>query len=287
MIHQLALIECHQHSRMPRPFFERFGYLGLCILPAEVLDDAPLSDPETGAVLPSLRQIATADGLCFAHVSHSCASGLYWAEVSSTPSLVDQESVILTEEQLAYALAWDIRLQGKCPTQIRHILFACVQESLQTTIPTKHALYEALTPAPIVPLEATEPIEVSTDDLQKALTSSLHISSRNQTASRGHKRISDFAMQQGLLRAMLAVFKQMLNQAQEQAELTYLQAYCVLLTQMQHWQRQTHQRVVHLDRGWSRKQRSVIWHLTLGVPESILAANSFKSNIQACSRCAA
>src|SRR5215469_2887171 len=86
-----------------RPFFARFGYLGTCVLPAEVLDDSPLPDPETGLSQPSLRQRCSQDGQrCFAHVLSTCAEGLYWADVAATPDLVEAEHIVLTETHLTY-----------------------------------------------------------------------------------------------------------------------------------------------------------------------------------------
>ena len=64
---------------------------------------------------PTLRKQASALGLCYARVLRSFADGLYWAEVASTPDLVDAQRVLLTEEQLYHALPWDIRLQDRSP----------------------------------------------------------------------------------------------------------------------------------------------------------------------------
>lgn len=271
MTHQLALMQCQQQPRAPRPFFERFGYLGLCILPDEVLDDTPLVDPETGALLPSLRQRASANGISYARVLRSCSPGTYWAEVSAGQDLADNELVVLTEEQLAYALAWDIRLQGKSPAHIRHILFACASESSQGSLPASHVSPEAFIPAPAVLLAVTEPIEVSTQDLQRVVIPDRHIYRLQHSVSRVSRPISIFAMQQGLLKAMLTALKQHLSQVREQAEVRTLQAHCALVTQMQQWHRKTRQRVIHLAQDWSKERRSMMWYLTLGVPESILA----------------
>ena len=52
-----------------RSFFQRFGRLGVCVLPAEVLSNELLRvDPEMDFIPSSLRQTASAFGLCFARV---------------------------------------------------------------------------------------------------------------------------------------------------------------------------------------------------------------------------
>ena len=94
-------------------FLERFGHHGVCVLPDDVLSDDPLTDPETGEELPSLReQISLTDGIyhrrfCYARVLRTCGNGLYWAEVAATPDLANTWQVILTEEDLYFALQDD------------------------------------------------------------------------------------------------------------------------------------------------------------------------------------
>src|SRR5215471_4737019 len=100
-------------AMIQRTFLERFGHHGPCILPNEVLSDDPLTDPETGEELPSLReQISLTDGIyhrrfCYARVLRTCGNGLYWAEVAATPDLANTWQVILTEEDLYFALQDD------------------------------------------------------------------------------------------------------------------------------------------------------------------------------------
>src|SRR6266568_7654245 len=143
-----------------RTFFQRFGTQGMCVLPADVLSNDLLRvDPQTRLIPPTLRKQASILGLCYAHVLHSFADGLYWAEVASTPDLVDAQRVLLTEEQLYHALPWDIRLQDRSPETLRDLMFAhaqIVRPVQRQTTPQKDTApvaTVALTPAPIVPLE--------------------------------------------------------------------------------------------------------------------------------------
>lgn len=108
-----------QASTRPRTFFERFGHIGVVVLPATVLSNDALADPDTGAMLPSLRASYSQAGLIYARVLRPCGDGQYWAEMFPSPTGgVETERVVLAEEALYYALPWDIRLQGKCPGDI-------------------------------------------------------------------------------------------------------------------------------------------------------------------------
>src|SRR5579862_4236652 len=112
MTHQAVLLEDLQPCYCPRVRFSQgFGYLGTCVLPAEVLDDTPLPDPETDSIDSSLRQRCSQESqLCYAHVLFSFAEGLYWADVAATPDLTEADRVVLTEAHLTYALAWALTL---------------------------------------------------------------------------------------------------------------------------------------------------------------------------------
>ena len=113
-----------------RTFFQRFGTHGVCVLPDDVLSDDPLTDPVTGEELPSLRdQVSLVNGishriLCYARVLKGCGDGLYWADIAATPDMVNTYRVILTEEDLYFALPFDIRVQGKSPAQILKMMAA-------------------------------------------------------------------------------------------------------------------------------------------------------------------
>src|SRR5690348_11712549 len=126
-----------------RTFFQRFGHHGVCVLPDDVLSDDPLTDPATGEELPSLReQVSLTEGIihhcfCYARVLRTCGDGLYWADVSATPDLGNAIRVILTEEDLYFALPYDVRVQGKRPSYIRKMMPAHAREvrPVQPTAP--------------------------------------------------------------------------------------------------------------------------------------------------------
>src|SRR5436190_7409131 len=160
-----------------RTFFQRFGTQGICILPADVLSNDLLRvDPETHVIPPTLRKQASALGLCYARVLRCFAEGLYWAEAAATPDLVDAQRILLTEEQLYHALPWDIRVRDRSPETLRDVMFAHAQsvrpiEQRTTREPADPATHPAaaLTPAPILPLEALAEatVEVTTDELRE------------------------------------------------------------------------------------------------------------------------
>src|SRR5712692_1118652 len=118
-----------------RTFFNRFGHQGICILPDDVLSDDPLTDPDTGEELPSLReQISLVNGIphrlfCYARVIRACGdSRLYWADVAATPDFTNTQRVILMEEDLYSALPYDVRVQGKSHTHILTMMAAHARE---------------------------------------------------------------------------------------------------------------------------------------------------------------
>lgn len=270
----------HQHKRetitvlhcshAPRTFFERFGFLGTCILPAEVLDNTPLCDPETRQMQPSLRKRCSAYGLCFAHVLSLFADGLYWADVAANPHLVGAERIVLTEEHLTFALAWDERLQWRKPAHIRRLMQAHVRDMEPHCMRAEPGPAETILPAPIVPLVAQTPVAVSQEDLHKAIVPASACPKKRQDSPH-FGGPSTLNVQQGLLRAMLRMFQQQVEQAEDVVTAQALQARCALVEYMQHWQQQTHQRVVHVDQGLYATQHRSVWYLTLGVPEAVLA----------------
>ena len=143
-----------------RTFFERFGHQGIIVLPDTVLSDDSLTDPDTDALLPSLReQVSLVDGvyhrqLCYARVLSPCGDGLYWATVAATLDFSHAVRIILTEENLYAAIPYDIRVQGKCSSDIiklmavhaRHVRPAQRIPSAQTSEQT----------APVQPQQARE-----------------------------------------------------------------------------------------------------------------------------------
>jgi hypothetical protein len=268
-----------------RSFFQRFGHLGVCVLPAEALSgDLLRVDPETHAMPPSLRQSVSVLGLCFARVLRACADGLYWADVAATPDLVDAQRVLLTEEHLYSALPWDIRLVDKCPGDIRDLLFAHAQE-VQPVQQQAIDQVSVLTPAPLVPLVPLEEaaVVVTVGELQEALDPQASDSerfddpgndlfkriTRKPRRSRSHRpRVGSFTMQQAFLRAMLDALMAQLYQAHDQATAQLLKARCGVLALLQRWHRFTRQRVVNAVPVWSEERHGVLWQLTVGVPET-------------------
>jgi hypothetical protein len=276
---------------MVRTFFQRFGHHGVCVLPSDVLsNDLLCVDPETRTMPPSLRKSASILGLCFAHVLHCFADGLYWAEVAATPDLVDAQRALLTEEQLYHALPWDVRLVDREPESIRHLMFAHVQavqpvqrQATSEQPNTAPLATAALTPAPVLPLEpvADAMVEISASQLQEALdphspysTSESLFELITEKAKRSplRQRIDSFSMQQALLRAMLDALMARLYQAQDHLAALSLKARCTLLAQVQRWHRASRQRVVNAIPIWSDERQRVVWQLTVGVPIAAYSA---------------
>ena len=157
-----------------RTFFQRFGHHGMCVLPDDVLSDDPLTDAVTDEELPSLRdQVSLVNGiyhriLCYARVLKGCGDGLYWADIAATPDFTNTHRVILTEEDLSFALPYDVRVQGKSSAQILKMMAAHAHEvrPVQRVAPV---VTPERTPAPVLPLEPLAVVEVSNDELQEAI----------------------------------------------------------------------------------------------------------------------
>lgn len=260
-------------------FFERFGYLGTCVLPAKCLDNTPLKDPVTGLIQTSLRKrCCDAGGLCYAHVvaAFAGAEGHYWADVAATPDLADAERVMLTEEDLAYALAWDKRLSWRTPLQIRRLMYAQARdlaplcpptEPVQETEPAPEA---ALFPVPEIPLTVVDTqVELTAAEIGEAFGIKVVDLPRNTSQRHNKKPLSVLAVQQGLLRALHRALQQRQVLALDQRTAQALQALSALVMRVQHWQQRTRQRVVNVVEGWDSWQRRT-WSLMLGVPEALL-----------------
>jgi hypothetical protein len=259
-------------------FFERFGYLGTCVLPDKVLDDTPLTDPDTGLTQPSLRQHcqdgSLCSGLCYARILFSFTEGLYWADVAATPDLAAAERVVLTEADLTYALPWDERLYWRTPAQI-----CCLMEAQAHDLAPLHPYTEplpeaALLPAPVVSLVAVEtPVEVTTDDLRAEFASKAAEHPRSQIAPRhtAKRHLNTYAVQQGLLQVLHRALQRDLALADHQTAQA-LQALTALVTRVRDFHQRTRQRVVNAVKIWDAGWRRWVWHLMLGVPEALLVA---------------
>ena len=274
-----------------RSFFQRFGHLGVCVLPADALsNDFLQGDPETESMPPSLRQMASALGLCFARVLRSFADGLYWADVAATPDLVDAQRVVLTEEHLYAALPWDVRLLNKRPGDIRKLMVAHAQ-AVRPAHPLEEETQDsepllALTPAPIVPLQplVEAAMVVSTHELQEAFDPRVPSDRDNlpgqglfkrisKNAGRSHNSVKPFGaftMQQAFLRAMIDALMTKIYQAQDRVIALSLKARCAVITFLQRWQRTTRQRIVNAVPIWDEEQHCVLWQLTVGLPAEVL-----------------
>jgi hypothetical protein len=264
-----------------RTFFDRFGYAGVCLLPGDVLSDDPLTDPETGEDLPSLReQVCLANGIhhrlfCYARVLWTCGNGLYWADVAATPELLQSQAatarVILTEEDLYFALPYDIRLQGKSPAGILKAMEAHAREVRPLQQLAKAATPE-LIPVPVLPLAPLAVVEVSTEELHEVIgpveMDTLTDTNQRQVA----KPLGPLRIQQAFLQAMLDALMRQLYQVHDAVSALALKARCALVAALQRWQRHTRQRVINAVPVWNGEQHLVAWRLTVGVPVATRAA---------------
>ena len=263
-----------------RTFFQRFGHHGVCALPDDVLSDDPLTDPETGDELPSLRdQVSLVNGInhrrfCYARVLRSFGDGLYWADVAATPDLINAFQVILTEEDLYFALPYDVRVQGKSSAQILKMMTAHAREvrPAQRIAPV---VTPERSPAPVLSLEPLTAVEVSNDELQAAIgpvTMDTHTDTNQKRVSRpaGSSRL-----QQAFLRVIIDVLMTQLYWSQwanDSVRSSAIRTQCAIVSSIQRWQRQSRQRCVNAVPVWRDEQHTVVWHLTVGDPFAALSA---------------
>jgi hypothetical protein len=274
MTHQVHSLEGVQPCQTPyRTFFQRFGYLGICVLPAEVLDNTTLDDPETGFPQPSLRKLCSQDGLlCYAHVLYACAEDLYIANVAATPDLAEAERVVLTETDLIYALAWDQRLSWRTPLQIRRLMQAHAQELAPRSPHPEPVPTAASFPAPVVPLTVVTTVEVTAGELREAFDEQEANYASDSPNRAGLRRPGACGVQQSLLRALSRALQELLATATDSYTAKVLQALTALVTRVQRWQQQTRQRVVNAVLAWDAAWNCPSWALTLGVPQTLLGA---------------
>ena len=263
-----------------RTFFDRFGQYNTCLLPDEVLSNDSLTDPDTGEELPSLRdQISLVNGiyhhmLCYARVLRTCGDGLYWADVAATSGFVNAHRVILTEEDLYFALPYDVRMQGKSPAQILKMMAAHARE-VRPAQRVEPAITLELAPAPVLPLEPLAVVEVSSDELQEAIGPVTMDNLTDTNNLRVSRPISSFRMQQAFLQVILdALMRQLYwtEWAQESARISTARTQCATIAYLQRWQRQSRQRCVNAVPVWNGEQHAIVWQLTVGDPLTALAA---------------
>ena len=263
-----------------RTFFQRFGTYGVCVLPDDVLSDDPLTDPETDEELPSLRdQVSLVNGiyhgiLCYARVLKGCGDGLYWADIAATPDFTDTHRVILTEEDLSFALPNDVRVQGKSPAQILKMMAAHARavRPVQRVAPV---VTPELSPAPLLPLEPLAVVEVSNEEMQEAIGLVTIDTHKDTNQRRVSRPIGSLWMQQAFLRIIIDALMTQLywsRWAQASARASTIRAQCATVSFLQRWQRQSRQRCVNAVPVWSDEQHTVMWQLTVGDPFAALAA---------------
>jgi hypothetical protein len=255
-------------------FFQRFGNHGLCILPNEVLSDDSLTDPETGEEGPSLREQVSLSNefhhrmFCYALVLRTCGDGLYWADVAAEPDLREPFRVILTEEDLYFALPYDVRVQGKSPSHILKMMTAHKRyvRPVQRVAPVVAAEPPQ---APVLFLEPLTMVEVSTEELQTAIGPLAKDIHRDTNRQRVCRLIGSVCLQQAFLRVILdALMRQLYwsHWTYESARSSTIRTLCALVSSIQRWHRQSRQRCVNAVPVWSQEQHAVLWHLTVGDP---------------------
>jgi hypothetical protein len=251
-----------------RTFAQRVGYLTTCVLPADLLsDERDAEDPS------SLRADASRDGLTFVQVHRQLEDDLYLARVAALPALVTRGNgytVVLSENQLLLARAWDDRLEWedrqrtrkRCPEAILTLLRA---QAAAARPLLKEAAFSSIPPAaPALALTPLEAVEVSTSEVREAFRL---VTQDEPSTPTQERRTRQFYFQQALLQAMLDKLMGMLYESQEHTQALILKARCLLVAQLQRWHRVTREgRIVNAVPHFSPERQQMIWRLTVGLP---------------------
>ena len=263
-----------------RTFIQRFGTHGVCVLPDDVLSDDPLTDPVTGEELPSLRdQVSLVNGIyhhmvCYVRVLQTCGDGLYWADVAATSDMVNTCRVILTEEDLYFALPYDVRVQGKNPSHILKMMTAHARE-VRPVLKVAPVVAPEHPPAPVLPLEPLAVVEVSNEDLRAAIGPVAKNTHKDTHQQRVSKPIGSLCLQQAFLRVIIDTLMTQLywsQLVQESARSSMIRIQCATVSFLQRWQRHSRQRCVNAVPIWRDDQRILVWQLTVGDPLAALSA---------------
>ncbi len=254
-----------------RTIASRIGYLVTSVIPASLLSDEPIDAEDSS----SLRTDASHEGLSYLQVSYQLSESMYVCRVAASPDrAATGYTVLLTEQQLYFALPWDQRLewedhlctQKRCPQSILALLRASAAEVQPLT---KRILAHTEAVAPPLPGTALTPldtVEVSQEDVQDAIAL---VTKQGKNIDPQHRRTNQFQLQQALLSAMLDALMEQLYHTQERTLARTLKARCALLAQIQRWHRQSHQeRLVNAVARFSPERQQVIWRLTVGLPVS-------------------
>ena len=289
MIEQASPLKIRYSHEPHRTLSSHVIYLWPCVLPATVLsNDTSLVDPDTGAPLDSVRHQYSFQGLCYVRVKRALSDGWhYLADVAATPDRgADAKEVVLTEEDLTFALPCDVRLEHKDPAQILRLMRAHARELAPHQPRTKTVPAETPPPAPSVALCAEQDeavqqysVKLTENDLQEVVPPGHpEVQSASETLTAGSPScphitpVAPSIFQQALLRTMLKTLQRQLAQTHERARGLELKTSYALVTRVQYWQRRTHQRVLHVEGyDWSIRQQCWVWHLMLEIPKSLMA----------------
>lgn len=262
-------------STVQRTFTQRIGYLVTSVIPASLLSDEPIDAEDSS----SLRTDASHEGLSYLQVSYQLSESEYVCRVASSPDrAATGYTVLLTEQQLYFALPWDQRLEWedhlctrkRCPESILALLRASAAGVRPLTKQASAHVQAVVAPLPVTALTPLDTVEVSREEMQDAIAL---MTPQGKNVDQQHRCTNQFQLQQVLLIAMLDALMAQLYQAQEHTLALILKARCALIAQIQRWHRQSHQeRLVNAVARFSPERQQVVWRLTVGLPISTTLA---------------
>jgi hypothetical protein len=200
---------------------------------------------------------------------------MYVCRVAASPDrAATGYTVLLTEEQLYFALPWDHRLewedhlctQKRCPESILALLRLRAAEVQPLTKRAAVPIETVTATLPVTALTPLDTVEVSQEEIQDAIAL---VRKQGKNIDQQQRHTSQVQLQQALLSAMIDTLMEQLYQVQEHTLALTLKARCALIAQIQRWHRQAHhERLVNAVARFSPERQQVVWCLTVGLPIS-------------------
>ena len=259
--------------------------------PYVMLAAALSADAVDGEDTSSLHADASNEGICFFRVIRSFDDGCYLVRVAARLELLSEGyTVVLDEGQLAYALPWDCRLQGKSTGYIHKILHAhhaSLQPPYQKTgiivkpqdVPESVSLSDtciaeagSMTPGCKSDTLPLPHVFISEADYWQALAMTQPL---KESLSKGHRSLRCKIYQRRWLErvmlhaALVALEKALLG---EQSGLRRLfKEMQLMIKQVEAFLYSFHKPLVHVS-AVSRNQRQLGWYVQIDVPRMLANA---------------
>jgi hypothetical protein len=182
--------------------------------------------------------------------------------------------VILSEEDLYFALPYDVRVQDKRLPRILKMMAAHAREVRPVERNAPEPTIEPA-PVPVLSLEQLTTVEISNEELQEAIGPLIKDIHKGTTRQRESRFIGSVCLQQAFLRLIIDALMMEVywsQRAYKSVRSSMIRMQCATVSFLQRWHRRSRQRLVNAVPVWRDEQHAVMWHLTVGCPLTELVA---------------